>query len=72
MFKFLGISRSGYHTWLHRVPSDTKKRRETVKAKIQNIYDDSKQNYSTPKITVELCKIGEVIRKEPLVHTCAK
>ena len=34
MLKFLGVSRSGYHAWLHRVPSDTEKRRETVKTKI--------------------------------------
>ena len=34
MLKFLGVSRSGYCAWLHRVPSDTEKRRESVKAKI--------------------------------------
>ena len=61
MLKFLGVSRSGYLAWLHHVPSDTEKRREAVKAKIQDIYDDSKQNYGAPKITVELRKIGEVI-----------
>ena len=54
MLKFLGVSRSGYLAWLHHVPSDTEKRREAVKAKIQDIYDDSKQNYGAPKITVEL------------------
>ena len=59
--KFLGVSRSGYLAWLHHVPSDTEKRREAVKAKIQDIYDDSKQNYGAPKITVELRKTGEVI-----------
>ncbi len=61
MLKFLGVSRSGYRAWLHRVPSDTEKRRESVKEKIRDIYDDSKQNYGAPKITVELRKIGEVI-----------
>ena len=61
MLKFLGVSRSGYHAWLYRVPSDTEKRRESVKEKIQDIYDDSKQNYGAPKITVELRKTGEVI-----------
>ena len=61
MLKFLGVSRSGYHAWFHRVPSDTEKRRESVKEKIQDIYDDSKQNYGAPKITVELRKTGEVI-----------
>ena len=61
MLKFLGVPRSGYHAWLHRVPSDTEKRRESVKEKIQDIYDDSKQNYGASKITVELRKTGEVI-----------
>ena len=59
MLKFLGVSRSGYLAWLHHVPSDTEKRRKAVKAKIQDIYDDSKQNYGAPKITVELRKTGE-------------
>ena len=71
MLKFLGVSRSGYRAWLHRVPSDTEKRRESVKEKIQDIYDDSKQNYGAPKITVELRKTGEVI-SERTVGTYAK
>ena len=45
MLKHLGVSRSGYHAWLKRVPSNTEKRREAVKAKIKDIYDESKQNY---------------------------
>ena len=61
MLKFLGVSRSGYLAWLHHVPSDTEERHKAVKAKIQDIYDDSKQNYGAPKITVELRKTGEVI-----------
>ena len=61
MLKFLGVSRSGYQAWFHHVPSDTEKRRKTVKAKIQDIYDASRQNYGAPKITVELRKTGEVI-----------
>ena len=32
-----------------------------LKAKIQDIYDASKQNYGAPKITVELRKNGEII-----------
>ena len=72
MLKFLGVSRSGYLAWLHHVPSDTEKRREAVKAKIQDIYDNSKQNYGAPKITVELRKLVKSFRKEPLVHICAK
>lgn len=36
-------------------------RKDSVKANIQTIYDDSKQNYSAPKITIELRKSGEII-----------
>ena len=61
MLKYLGVSRSGYHVWLKRVPSNTEKRREAVKAKIQDIYDESKQNYGAPKITQELRKSGKII-----------
>lgn len=61
MLKFSGVSRSEYKAWLHHVPSDTEKRRKTVKTKIQDIYDDSRHNYGAPKITVELRKTGEVI-----------
>lgn len=64
----LDVSRSGYQEWLHHVPSDTEKRRKTVKAKIQDIYDASRQNYGAPKITVELRKTGEVI-SERIVGT---
>ena len=68
MLKFLGVSRSGYLAWLHHVPSDTEKRRKAVKAKIQDIYDDSKQNYGAPKITVELRKTGEVISERTVAY----
>ena len=61
MLKFLGVSRSGYRAWLNRAPSNTEKRRDAVKAKIQNIYNESKQNYGAPKITRELRKTGEII-----------
>lgn len=61
MLKILGVSRSGYRAWLHHVPSDKEKRRDEVKSRIQDIYNDSKQNYGAPKITAVLRKNGEVI-----------
>ncbi len=42
MLKYLGVSRSGYLSWLSRVPSHTPKRKDMVKTKIQDIYDESK------------------------------
>ena len=61
MLKHLAVSCSGYHAWLKRVPPNTEKRRESVKTKIQDIYEESKQNYGAPKITKELRKSGEII-----------
>ena len=51
MLKYLGVSRSGYRAWLKHVPSNAEQRREAVKAKIKDIYNESKQNYGAPKIT---------------------
>lgn len=61
MLKHLGVSRSGYHAWLHRMPSNTEERRNKMKVKIQDIFDDTKQIYGAPKIAQELRKQGEVI-----------
>ena len=54
MLKFLGVSRSGYRSFLSRKLSPTRQRKETVKKEIQKIYDNSKQNYGAPKIAQEL------------------
>ena len=61
MLKFLGVSRSGYHSFLNRKLSPTIQRKETIKKKIRLIYDASKQNYGAPKITKELQKSGKTI-----------
>lgn len=61
ILKYLGVSRSGYNSWKKREPSDTEKRREAMKQKIQEIYDKSHQNYGAPKITKQLNKDGEPI-----------
>ena len=61
MLKFLGVSRSGYYSFLNRKISACKQRKEAIKKKIWIIYDDSKQNYGSPKITKELRKVGETI-----------
>ncbi|MBQ8490100.1 MAG: IS3 family transposase [Pseudobutyrivibrio sp.] len=61
MLKFLGVSRSGYHSFLNRKVSTTKQRKDSIKKKIQKIYDDSKQNYGAPKIAKKLRDSGETI-----------
>ena len=52
-WNILEFSRPGYHVWLKCVPSNAEKRCEDIKAKIKDIYDESKQNYDTPKIIEE-------------------
>lgn len=61
MLKILGVSSSGYYAWLKRFPSNQKKRKKAIQDKIQKIYDEAKQNYGAPKITIELHKSGEII-----------
>ena len=64
ILKKLGVSRSGYHAWRKRAPSNTEMRRAALKEKIQEIYDESHQNYGAPKITAELQKSGEQVSEK--------
>ena len=61
MLKKLGVSRSGYRSFLNRKVSPSKQKKEAVKKEILQIYNDSKQNYGAPKITQELRKTGKAI-----------
>lgn len=61
MLHVLGVSRSGYNLWLHRLPSNQQKRKRFIKKKIKDIYDKSHQNYGAPKIAKEIQKTGEKI-----------
>ena len=61
MLKKLGVSRSGYRSFLNRKVSPSKQKKEAVKKEILQIYNDSMQNYGAPKITQELRKTGKAI-----------
>ena len=61
MLKFLGVSRSGYRSFLNRKLSSDIQRKEAIKKNIRLIYYASKQNYGASKITKELRKSGETI-----------
>ena len=60
----LGVSRSGYNNWKNRLPSKRELRKNAIKEKIKDIYDESHQNYGAPKITECLKKDGEVITEK--------
>lgn len=64
MLKYLGVSRSGYRSFLQRKPSQMQQRKENLKQDIRQIYEQSKQNYGAPKIAEELRKEGTCITRQ--------
>lgn len=64
VLRILGVSRSGYHAWKKRLPSNSKQRKQAVKEKIKTIYDESNQNYGAPKIAKLLNQSGETIAEK--------
>lgn len=64
VLKILGVSRSGYISWKKRLPSQRELRKQNIKERILEIYNDSHQNYGAPKITECLKKEGETIAEK--------
>ena len=64
VLRYLGVSRSGYNSWKNRVPSSREQRKNNIKHKICDIYDESHHNYGAPKITSILNKNGEIISEK--------
>lgn len=62
----LGVSRSGYNSWKNRIPSNREQRKNIIKNKICDIYDESHQNYGAPKITNKLKEEGETISEKTI------
>ncbi len=61
VLRILGVSRSGYLAWKKRLPSNREKRKEQIKERIVEIYQESHQNYGAPKIAECLRREGEKI-----------
>lgn len=57
----LNLSTSGYYEFLKREPSRQALHKEEMKKQIQDIYDESHQNYGAPKIAKVLQKEGNPI-----------
>ena len=64
VLRILGVSRSGYCSWKKRLPGRQEQRRQRIKERIREIYEDSYQNYGAPKITEILNKEGEKISEK--------
>lgn len=61
MLQILGVSRSGYYSYLKGIISKKQIRKNKIKDKIVNIHESSHLIYGAPKITKELIKQGEII-----------
>jgi putative transposase len=64
MCSWIGVSRSGYFEWKDRPPSRTAQRRETLKAKIKQIFDDYDGTYGYRRVSAELARQGVVVSLE--------
>lgn len=64
VLRILGVSRSGYFSWKKRLPSNQEIRKNSIKERILEIYNDSHQNYGAPKITQCLHQEGEKIAEK--------
>lgn len=64
VLKILGVSKSGYYGFLKRGLSKTKKRRQEMKKRIQEIHEDSRKIYGSPKITEILKQEGNVVSQK--------
>jgi putative transposase len=54
MCKVLGVSKSGYYSWLKRKPSKRAIENQKLMEQIRQVYKKSKYTYGSPRITEEL------------------
>ena len=54
----LGVGRSGYYAWKHRLPSQRAQANQTLLGQIQTEYDNSRKTYGSPRIHAVLGRKG--------------
>jgi putative transposase len=58
MCEVFGVSRSGYHDWLKRLPSARDQENTRLRTAILRIYQSSRRTYGSPRVHAELVKEG--------------
>ena len=58
LINLLGVSKSGYYDWRNRQPSAREIKDDELKVKIQQIFNDNKGRYGSPRIFKALQKQG--------------
>ena len=64
MSRFLGVSTSGFYSYINRSESKQSRRKKEVKVEITEIHNESNQIYGAPKITYLLRDKGHVISEK--------
>lgn len=64
MCDWLDVSKSGYYEWRDREVSAAALRRDELKAKIKQVFDDSYETYGYRRVHVELVRQGEEVGDE--------
>lgn len=64
MSRFLGVSTSGFYSYINRLESEQLKRKNKLKELITEIYNESNQIYGAPKITHILRANGHTVAEK--------
>ena len=59
--RHLGVSRSGYYSWLRRKPSARAARREQRAREVKVVHEQSRGVYGSPRVCAEMRAKGEII-----------
>lgn len=62
--ELLDVSSSGFFDWRKRLPSNRTIKNGEIKAKILNIFSDSKKTYGSPRIKAALERSGDLVGKD--------
>ena len=59
MARVLGVSKAGYHAWLHRPPSAHTVADEALLKRVRTVHTTSRQTYRAPRVHADLQAQGE-------------
>jgi putative transposase len=68
MCRVLGVSRSGYYAWRKRAPSIRSEEDERLKARIDEIHEQSRGTYGVPRIYIELKDSDERVSRKRIAR----
>jgi len=64
MCRLLGVSASGFHGWVDRPASDTRRRREELAARVAEVFERSQRSYGYRRVHAELARRGVEVDDE--------